>query len=419
MTSPAYAACTAALERLLSPRVASRTLHAAMRAADLSPQTASAEQLEPILKDQAFKQLQVAMPPDRARDAVTEILASIKQAEAQARGDASAAGAPEAGEADAPGTGPAATTNAPSGAGSSVTGTTAPRPEAHEAESEPEAHPDLGRLRAALRPFNLYFQWPEVRRLRAQLGRLQEIHAEGEPVDEGVAEADATLALIEQKLEDQLVLQAQALASLDEAFEQVRSLGGVKVRRLESLLKRIHEAQASRQLADAELERGSNLVRDLRKMQASSIYQERSDEDGDQLREQLAALDQAAELEALDRLERQWVLLLEHRDDLAQQLREAREQVTGGLTLGDDLGRFEETFASARSERLREVEAELDATAARLDEAEDAWTPQLRSELDVLRTLLEDGLPPVADLVRFQDRAHLALQQAERGGRQA
>ncbi len=406
MTSPAYATCVAALERLLSPRVASRTLRAAMQASGVTPDAATAEQLDPILKGPVFKQLQVAMPPDAAREAVEEILSAMRDAEAPTP-------AP-----DDPGPDPSAPSPPGPGADRSATGRSAPDAEtpdrAAAAVAPAEAHPELERLRAALRPFNLYFEWPEVRRLRAQLGRAHEAHETGGEVDALLTEAADTLQEVEQKLEDRLVEQAEQVASLEEAFEQVRGLGGAKVRRLESLLRRIRDAQENRQLADAEIERGSGLVRELRKMQASSVYQDRPGEEGDQLREQLAALDQAAELEAIDRLERQWTLLLQHREDLAARLEEARTQVRGGLTLGDDLGRFEETFAQARTERLREVEAELDRTAASLDEA-DAWSEALRREAEVLRALLDDGLPPLADLVRFHDRSALALRRAESG----
>ena len=125
-----------------------------------------------------------------------------------------------------------------------------------------------------MRPFNLYFEWPEVQKLRAQVQLLESEQEAGREATSLVDDAEAQLQEVEQKLEDHLVLQARELGELQEAFEQVRTLGGAKVRRLESLVHHIGEAQAGRQLAPAEVERARRLARDLRKLMESSVYSE-------------------------------------------------------------------------------------------------------------------------------------------------
>ena len=54
----------------------------------LTPETVGADDLERILKGPIFRQLQVAMPPDRAREKVKEILASLPRPPAPEAGEA-------------------------------------------------------------------------------------------------------------------------------------------------------------------------------------------------------------------------------------------------------------------------------------------------------------------------------------------
>jgi len=79
-----------------------------------------------------------------------------------------------------------------------------------------------------------------------------------------------------------------------------------------------------------------------------------------------------------------------------------------------------DAFDAARAQRVDEVSRELAEVAAQLGEHDDAWTDELRREHDVLAGIVaDDGLPPMADLVRFHDRAALALDRAAREDRHA
>ena len=60
------------------------------------------------------------------------------------------------------------------------------------------------------------------------------------------------------------MLQARDLGELQEALDEVRSVGGPKVRRLETLVNQVKAAQENRQLAAAESDRAQRLARDLR-----------------------------------------------------------------------------------------------------------------------------------------------------------
>ncbi|MDZ7801326.1 MAG: hypothetical protein U5K81_11115 [Trueperaceae bacterium] len=418
MISPAYRTCVAALERWLSPRVVSRTLRMAMQPAGLTPETVAPDDLAPILQNDVFKQLQVVMPPDRAREVVREILdelAGLDRAGAGHEGDtevASPHGAaptreaapsapPEDAEDGAERDGEHAGGNGPEEAPSAVP------------EDAPE-RAELARLRDAMRPFNLYFEWPEVRRLRALLTRIEGELARGDRPVGPLEEADTQLNVVHQKLEDALVLQARSLAELEETFEEVKGLGGAKVRRLDTLLRHVREAQASRQLAEAEIERAQRVTFDLRKLMASSVYQEEHDAGDEALDARLKALEREADTQELDALARERAVLLEHRDDVGEKVRATRAALEEGRPPQAGIDALRAELDEAESARLAELAAELDEADAFLAAHPDADGDDVRSELALLRETLDDGLPRLADLVRFRDLLDLAMRRARR-----
>lgn len=232
VSNPVYQTVVEELETLLSPRVVSRSLKEGLRQLGKSPDTADITAIERILKAQVYRQLQVTMPVTQAKEAVSRIVDRLRSL-----------GAPEQ-----------------TGDGG---------------YSLAVQEDELARLQEALRPFNLYFEWPEVQKLRAQVQLLEAEHEAGRESYVLAQDAAAQYRLVEQKLEDQLVLQARELGELDEALELVRSLGGPKIRRLETVVNQVRAAQENRQLAPAEIERARRLARELRKLMESSVYAEK------------------------------------------------------------------------------------------------------------------------------------------------
>lgn len=237
VTNDVYQAAVQELEAILSPRVVSRSLKEGLRHLGRSPETADLATIEQILKVQVYRQLQVSMPVTEAKTAVTDIVERLRKLNTQ----------------------------------QSQAGTLAAASAGLDAQAE-----RLERLQVALRPFNLYFEWPEVQKLRAQIQLLETEHTSGREAHALGQDAEAQLELVVQKLEDQLVLQARELGELREALDQVRSLGGQKVRRLETFVNQIDGSQKQRQLAPAEIERARRLARDLRKLMESSVYAEQA-----------------------------------------------------------------------------------------------------------------------------------------------
>ena len=224
-----YQMTVSELEALLPPRVVSQSLQQGLKQVDETSESVDYKGLEKVLKSQIYRQLQAKMPKDQAKDKIKDILTLLEDSDK--------------------------TPEAPA------------EPEVDPLEAQGEA---IAELKEAMRPYNLYFEWSETQKLRAQLQLLEESQQAGNEATSLLNDARAQLRVVEQKLEDQLVEQNRQLNELTDALDAVRELGGSKVRRLDNRLKQIQGAQKNRQLASAEIERARKLLSDLRKAAESA-----------------------------------------------------------------------------------------------------------------------------------------------------
>ncbi len=415
MTNLVYQTAVEELESVLSPRVVSRSLKEGLRQHGRSPDSVDVATLEQILKAQVYRQLQVTMPVTEAKSTVENIVGKLH----------------EVGE----------------------DGATAEPGSALQSQAE-----RLSTLQQSLRPFNLYFEWPEVQKLRAQLQLLESEHEAEREAPGLVSDAEAQLEVVVQKLEDQLVLQAREIGELADALEAVRSLGGPKVRRLESLVNHMRSAQESRQLAPAELERARKLARDLRKLMESSVYSETEEppiqsegapepvsaavegpapaapEDGvydvetedeeilaidvqnltPEASERLRLIDLAAETQDLAALKGDNADLLDHRPDLAERVANLEAEAAAGRSIAQDLPGLREDLAAAVTGVQQTLRAELDGLNASLGELPSGVdVSELRQAVTVALGILTTGLPAVADVEHVRQLHHLLEEQAE------
>ena len=410
MSNQVYQSTVEELETILSPRVVSRSLQEGMRQLGRSPDTVDLGAVEKILKAQIYRQLQVTMPVMQAKQKIEDILGRLQGV------------ADEAGVSPSPDVGLAR-------------------------QSE-----RLRQLKDALKPFNLYFEWPEVQKLRAQV-QLLETEQESEREAASLADdAEAQLHVVKQKLEDQLVIQARELGELSEALEQVRTLGGPKIRRLENLVNQIGEAQHSRQLAPAEVERARRLARDLRKLMESSVYSEEmeapaSERAGDaeaapvdrreggvldvegeeedllsidtadldpEISAKLLLLDLEDERHDLDALASEYDELLGFQPSLRSAVDGLRAQLDADASIADALPELrrhlEEAFDTYRDtlrDELQTIEASLEKLRPEVD------TSELRQALRVGLGILSTTLPNQADVHHIRNLHQLALDQVE------
>ena len=430
-----YQVTVEALESVLAPRVVSLVLREGLGKLGRTPADMVLEDVESVLTEPAFRHLQALMPPDQARSAVTSFLERIRSAieEPAAAVPASAA----SGGAD-----PADAT--------AVSASPAARPAESEAAGAPaDAAPRIEALRTALRPFNLYFDWPEVRKLRAQLQVAEQELSTGLDAGASLDDAAAQLLLVEQKLEDQLVLQARELGELEEAYAIVQSLGGPRVRRLEALIGQIRHAQRDRELAEAEVQRAASIARDLRKLMESSVAQPYADDaalppaddtttqpasSDDELApvtidaallppevsERLRRLDLDAERKQLEALEARHAELLRYLPSLAEGFAHVRAALAQEQPVGDALAQLGQELDDAAHTQRSHLQQELDALAEQLEALRDDDDGSLERALRVTLDVLREGLPPHADVVALRALYRGALDRAdERARREA
>lgn len=315
-----------------------------------------------------------------------------------------------------------------------------------------EEAPGLEALEEALKRFGLYLDWPEVARLRTLVNHLRQ-----RPDPKLFREAQELREALEEKLEEALLRQAKDLAHLEESLERVRHLGGPKVRRLESLVEMVRQAQAEGLLAQAEVERARKLALELRKLLESSVAQpptlpeivfETAEEaprhpteayltveeagelegelviDLEALPEEAARRLQALEVEEerrrLEALRARYAPLLE-RATVSPLLAEVEALLQAGTPAGEKLALLERAFQEAEANLRAEKRArliQLSEALRALPLPEEAKAP-LESALRLAEeTLKEGGLPDLlpleGELRRLEEEAKRLEEEAKR-----
>ncbi|MCA9837841.1 MAG: hypothetical protein KC422_13065 [Trueperaceae bacterium] len=395
MTRSVYQATIEELESILSPRVVSRSLQEGLRSVGKTPQSVTYDDLEKILKSQVYRQLQVAMPVTEAKTRIGDILAKLHQLEQEA-----------------------------------IEKTEIGKVLEQQASS-------LHFLKERLKPFNLYFEWSEVQKLRALVQLLDAEHEAGREASKLVNDAREQLNLVEQKLEDQLVKQGQDLSDLKAIFEKIKSLGGPKVKRFDTLINQIEQAQANRQLAQAEAERARKLALDLRKLMETSIAIEApavSDEvllvsedpkeekpeakvSQDSIRAKLLELDLANDRRELAQLKEQYSLLLEYQPEQTEVFNELEAQLEAKQSIAARLVEFSEALSKAQSAQRDQVYQEVQAMEQKLADLS-IDTAELKQGLAVSLGMLETFLAPSRDIEHLRRLFKLALEQNQAQAKQ-
>ena len=387
MTTAVYQATVEELEALLSPRVVSRSLQEGLNLVGKTPQTVAFEDLEEILKAQVYRQLQVALPATEAKARIQDILERVK-----------------------------------------VLSDEAAKQTAVDQLVSQQAEVLLD-LKAKLKPYNLYFEWSEVQKLRALIQLLEVEQEEGREAPKLITDALEQLKVVEQKLEDQLVLQAKELAELEATFESVQALGGAKVRRLENLISQIRESQHSRQLATAEVERSRKLSLDLRKLMESSVMVDIADDsegllnvesEADELlsidteglapevTEKLLALDVENERHQLASYTKSYKNLLAYRPDLESRFSDLKNKLDSRTSVAEELPKLEQSLKAAQTMELAGLKQELNAILAALDTMPAVDSEELRQAVQIAFGMSETALPSLEDMQHIRSLYTLA-----------
>ena len=246
-------------------------------------------------------------------------------------------------------------------------------------------------LEEQARQFALYFDWPETQRLRAVLSVARQTTAEGKDAEALLQEGAELIDGLGRKLSEGLVTQGQDLSELKASSLRLGGVGGPKVKRLEALIKQISEAQETRTLLPAEVERALALTLTLRKQIESSVVQQLgpaqqremamsliSQDRGEVRPFDLASLPPEAQVRVqtlerehearlLTELAREYAALLRHDAPLNQDVQALQERSVAGEVLGEaTLGGLRERLALARAQVAGAQQDQLAQFAARL-----------------------------------------------------
>ncbi|GAA5514353.1 hypothetical protein Dcar01_03108 [Deinococcus carri] len=335
---------------LVSPRALERILQDAAQARGLTPETLTPAMLEEILKREVFKRLQLSVPAALAKRRVSDVIAALLEA-----------GPPPA-----------------------------PTPDGGEQQQ-------LTGLEEGARRFTLYFDWPETQRLRGVLGVARQQLQAGQDITPLLREGQDLITLMERRLQEGLVAQAQDLAELQAAFRRVQGMGGKDVRRLESLIAQIEEAQGQGVLLPAEVERARNITFTLRKLLESSVVQPLSSGEvpvplDPEAQARVLALEQEYVTRQLADLAREFGPVVRARPDLEARIRAVRGEHASGTVKAETVNAWRMELENARDAVLATQREELAGIEARL--ADLPASPELeeaRVALDVVRLTLAGG----------------------------
>lgn len=346
MTAPSYLfrLPVQMLGDLVSPRALERILQDAAQARGRAPGDLDSVTLEDILKREVFKRLQLSVPAPLAKKRVSEVLDELMKT-------------------------------------------------TQERAALDQAGTSLLTLEEQARKFTLYFDWPETQRLRGVLGVARQEEREGRDVSALVLEGQGLVAQMERRLQEGLVAQAQDLAELRATFMRVQGMGSREVRRLETLITQIEEAQEQATLLPGEVERARNITFTLRKLLESSVVQQVSSDataaPDPAAQARVQALEQEHNAQQLSTTEREFAPLLLARPDLNARQAQLRAAAQSGKLTEQSLTEWREQLGSARAQALEEQRAEFASLEQSLTQL--SAGAEARVALDAARHTLESG----------------------------
>lgn len=366
-----YKNAVRSLGDLVSPRALERLIEGVAQERGLAVEQLTVPQLSDILKRDVFRRLQLTVPAHLAKRRIEAVLTELQD-----------------------------------------------QPQSSAVNISEAQRSQVSDLENTLRTYTLYFDWPEVKRLRSLIGVVQgELEAGRTPPPNMLEEGEELRETLSSKLSESLVRQEADLAELRAEFTRVEGVGGPKVRRLSTLLQTVEDAQKEGTLAMAELERAHNIARELRKQVASSVVEGLpSGEEAPERDQSLRQMDLEHEKRLAGDLAREFAPLLRVNSALATRLQEAREQLERQELYGEecfgalrgDLESAQQTLVSEQLLELSSLEARLSQLSASVPAVEKA-----RLNAAVARGTLESGSLATDELSLLRQGVPILERQGE------
>ncbi|WP_339094868.1 hypothetical protein WDJ50_10505 [Deinococcus sp. VB142] len=368
MTAPLHQLPVKMLGDIVSARSLEKTLQDAALSRGLPPEDLNPATLEEILKREVYKRLLLNVSPGLAKKRIMDVLSEVAKQPTEPAGRS-------------------------------------------------DAQNPVSALEQASKRFTLYFDWPETQRLRGVLGIARAEGEAGRNIAPLVQEGQNLISQMERRLEEGLVLQAQELAELKDVFARVQPIGGKEVRRLESLIGELEEAQKHKTLLPAELERARNISFKLRKTMESSLMQADSVATTPEAQSRMLALEQEHATRKLGAIQRDYAPLLRARPDLEQQQEELRVRQSTGKLSEAAVDAWREALETARQRTLTEQREELAELAELLGQQGNQKLHEARVALDVARMTLQGGGLATEELRELRNVAQALNHSPERAER--
>ncbi|ADY26992.1 hypothetical protein Deipr_1860 [Deinococcus proteolyticus MRP] len=350
---------TRALERIIQDAAQERRVH---------PAQLDAQALESVLKKDIYRRLQLSLPAKLAKKRVLDVLGEVQRVAA------------EVGTVD-------------------------------------YVPADLSGLEEGVRRFTLYFDWPESQRLRGVLNMARQEESVGNDVSALLQEGESLIEQMDRRLAEGLVAQGQDLAELRATFERVSAVGGREVRRLETLLEQVDDAQKQGMLLPGEVERARTLSLKLRRQLESSVVQNTP---GDAQPDPAAeAKLRALELELVGRrlgdVLAEFSPLIGARPELEAHAAALNDALAGGTLTEQAVADWQQDLSARRGQLRSEQQAQLAELERQLAELPASGEAEkARVTLGLARHTLEEG-GLAADELRDLALAVQALQSSPGG----
>ena len=379
MVNAIYRAAIKELETVLPPRVVSGSLNAGLKKIGKSPKNVEYGDIEQVLKSQIYKQLQVVMKGEKAKEAIHDILEKLENVEDKAE---------------------------------------------ESTNFLDQQERIINSFQKAFRLFNLYIEWPEVQKLRSLLKLIEEGHNQKKEVSQLIANAKTQFKKAEEKLNDQLVQQDAEIQRLEETYEALENLEGINLRRLGRLIGQIKSAQQSKQLVSGEIARARKLIADLRKqiseedrqtlpqIEDKSAQVDKAEDKKEDVENLLVKIND--EIYDLENLGKDFANLLVFKPEFAQKLADLEQRLDKEGKITTFVNELRQDLVKAQSDLRETLKAELSliqkdvlAMDGELD------TQQLKQNLQVTLDVLENTLPAEADVREINDLYRLLKQRAD------
>jgi chromosome segregation protein len=236
--SSVYQTTVKLLSDLIPTRALEVTLQEAAKQSGKTSEQLGVRDVEKILKSTVYRQLQLSVPAALAKSRIQQTINALQDLESGAEG---------------------------------VDAKTTSSKNAVPDDTLAKQEQQIVGFDETVRKFSLYFDWPETQKFRSLLGVIRDEHAAGRNIPNLIRDAGVLKDSLDRKLAELLVNQARDLSELKADYDRVKSIGGPKVRRLDTLIGQVSLEQERSTLAPAEIDRARKLASELRKLVESSV----------------------------------------------------------------------------------------------------------------------------------------------------